>query len=73
VLRADLATITPEEAELAEDEYPLLTEPGVRALAMLAAPEGPAEWGDPEASAQEDREIMAALAPLRRAAEEADE
>lgn len=71
-LRADLATIGSEEAELA-DEYPLLIEPEVRALAMLAAPEGPMDWGGPEASTQEDREIIVALAPLRRAAEEADQ
>lgn len=72
-LRADLAAIGAAEAEPADDEYPLLVEPAVRALAMLAAPTGPVEWGDPEASAEEDREIMTALAPLRRAAEDMDE
>lgn len=56
-----------------EGDYPLLAEQGVRALAMLPVPKGPAEWGDPEESAQEDREIMAALAPLRRASEDVAE
>jgi excisionase family DNA binding protein len=72
-LRADLAAIEAEETKPVDDEYPFLAEPAVRALAMLAAPAGPVEWGDPEASAEEDREIMAALAPLRRAAEDVDE
>ncbi len=67
------AEVQVPKGENEEDAYPLLAEPAIRALATLAAPEGPTEWGDPEESAREDREIMAAFAPLRRAAEEAEE
>lgn len=64
-----------ENAEMRrqESDYPLLVEPGVRALAILQVPEGPVEWGDSEESAQEDREIMAALSSLRRASEDTSE
>ena len=68
-MKAGMEAAAAEPGELA---YPFLAEPEVRAIARLAAPEGPVEWGDSEASAREDRGIIAAFASLRRAAEESE-
>ncbi len=55
-----------------EDRYDLLAEPGVGRLAALSVPDELREWGDPVASAREDREIMTAFTNLRRQAIAAD-
>jgi hypothetical protein len=54
--------------DVPSEEYDLASDPGVQALAALVVPGELEEWGDPAASAADDRAIIEELGAMRRTA-----